>query len=359
MKPHGCLWPLSIPYQAAVQTRNRLYNLGVLKSHAAGAVVISVGNISAGGTGKTPFVIHLVERINGLPTTRAGKIAVLSRGYMGKAVDTHLVADSKHVRSTPGIAGDEPILIAESCPGTTVVVDKNRVRGARYAVEDQRAEIVILDDGFQHRRIERDLDIVLLNGQNPLGNRLLLPAGFLREPVASLSRADLIVLSKSIGSNDDLTDRAARLQELLQKPVISTRLVPRYWRRIGPSELLAAEQVQGRRVVAFAGIADPLSFFTTVESLGAEIVDSIPFADHCKYSKSHIDIIANRYVRNRAEWLVTTSKDAIKLPGILRHLPIFYLDTVVEIVTGFEVLDGLLTGVIRKKEDKENSEEST
>ncbi len=349
MKPHGCLWPLSIPYRSTVQTRNRLYDLGVLKSHTVDATVISVGNISVGGTGKTPFVIHLVQHIKELTTVKAGKIAVISRGYKGSAIDTHLVADSKHVRSTPGLAGDEPVIIAESCPRTTVIVDKDRIRGAQYATDEQRAEIIILDDGFQHRRIKRDLNIVLLDGHNPLGNARVLPAGFLREPVSSLKRADLIVLSKAVGSNDELSERANRLQDLLKKPVIATRLVPKYWRRIGPSELLAADQIEGRKVFAFAGIASPESFFTTVSELGAEIVDALPFADHCKYSKSQIDLISNHYVRKRAEWLVTTYKDAIKLPGILRHLPLYYLDIGLEVAAGEELLDRLLFDAITKR----------
>jgi len=346
IKPHGCLWPLSIPYQAAVRVRNRLYDIGVLKSKSVNAPVISIGNISVGGTGKTPTVIHLIERIRKLNTPRKKKIAVVSRGYKGLGRGTQVVADGRKQLVDFMTAGDEPVMIAEASPGTIVITDKSRVRGARKAIDDLKAGLILLDDGFQHRKLHRDLDIVLLDGRNPLGNKRLLPAGFLREPVSSLKRADLVVLSKAIGSDDELTDRAKKLGELINKPVIATRMVKKYWRRLDGSELLQVDEISGKRVLAFAGIAKPEYFFNDVSQLDADLVSSIPLPDHCRYSKAQLDYISMTYVRTKSEWLVTTSKDALKLPVILRFLPVYYLDTEIEVVTGGDVLDEMLVKVI-------------
>lgn len=348
MRPSRWLLPFSILYQAAVQTRNRLYDIGVLTSHDVEAPVISVGNISVGGTGKTPFVIYLADRLRKLPV-KVGKTAVVSRGYRGSATGTHVVSDGNKVISTPDMAGDEPMLIAESSPGRVVIVDRNRVRGTQYAIEELRARLILLDDGFQHRRLARNLDIVLLDSRNPLGNRRVLPAGFLREPVSSLARADLVVLSKARGDDDDLAERSKRLGEIIKKPVIVTRIVPQYWRSLGQGELLAADQIKGRKVVAFAGIADPTSFFSLVEELGAEIAGFVPLPDHCRYSKAQMDRIAGTFIRQRAEWLVTTSKDMIKLPAILRHLPVFHLQIDTEVVYGQELLDDKLAETVSNR----------
>jgi tetraacyldisaccharide 4'-kinase len=348
MKPHGCLWPLSIPYQAVVQVRNRLYDIGVLTSKSVSAPVISIGNISAGGTGKTPTVIHLLERIRRLNAGRKIKTAVVSRGYKGLGRGTQVVADGRKQLVDFMTAGDEPVMIAEASHGTIVITDANRVRGCRKAIDDLKAGLILLDDGFQHRKLHRDLDIVLLDGRNPLGNNRLLPAGFLREPTSSLKRADLIVLSKAVGTEEELTDRAKKLSELLNKPVIATRMVKKYWRRLDGSELFQVEEIGGKRVLAFAGIAKPDYFFDDVTQLGADLVRSIPLPDHCGYSKAQIDYISMAYVRTKSEWLVTTSKDALKLPVIMRFLPVYYLDTEIEVVAGGDVLDEMLMKVMNK-----------
>ena len=307
--------------------------------------MISVGNISVGGTGKTPFVIHLLERIGKLT---GGKVrtAVVSRGYRGSASGSLIVSNGRKVLAFPDTAGDEPVLIAESSSGAVVVVDKDRVRGARLAIEGLKAKVVVLDDGFQHRRLRRDLDIVLLDAQNPLGNRLVLPAGPLREPVKSLRRADLILLSKVTGELDELTTRAEKLSRVLDRPVAVSRMVPKFWRRVGKGELLTADRIAGKKVVAFAGIAIPDSFFRTVADLQAEIQLRIPLPDHCHYSKAYMDFITRKFVQAKAEWLVTTSKDAIKLPLIFRYLPVYYLDVKMEVVVGGELLDERIEQVL-------------
>lgn len=352
MKPSGWLLPLSLFYQAGVQIRNRLYDNGILESQTVETPVISVGNISVGGTGKTPHVIFLVERLKSLMGQRKIKTAVITRGYKGAARGTHVVSDGRKVISTPYFAGDEPVLIAESLPGTVVIKDKNRTRGARYAIDEAKSGILVLDDGFQHRRLNRDLDIVLLDAENPLGNRRTLPAGFLREPVSALSRADIVVLSKAVGTEAQLAERAERLAELISKPVVVTSMVPKCWRLCHKAELHWVEEVKGKRVLAFAGIAKPKSFFDMVESIGAEIAATLPLPDHCNYQKKYLDLIGSHFVTSRAEWIVTTGKDAVKLPGILSLLPIYYLDIGIEVMSGADILDSRLKEVISKSRSR-------
>ena len=329
-----------------VGARNRLYDLSILNSQHVGVPTISVGNISAGGTGKTPFVLELIERISKLDPRMSTKLAVVSRGYGRSSKGFQLVSDGKRVFGDPFSSGDEPFMLAEASPRTVVIVDENRVRGAQLAVGLYKAKAIILDDGFQHRRIKRDLDIVLLDGRNPLGNRLLLPAGFLRESVNSLSRADLIVLSKSVGDDAELAERCQKMSELTYKPVIATRMVPRYWRRIGKAEIEGLEQGRGKRVLAFAGIAYPRSFFESIEELDCEIVARVPLPDHSNYGKNTLDRLARTFASNRGEWLVTTEKDAAKLPPILKLLPAYALVTRCEVAASAGVLDDLLRKVL-------------
>lgn len=352
LKPQPYLLPLAVPYQAAVRFRNRLYDLRVLPIEQVESPVVSVGNLSVGGTGKTPFVIFLAWRIRELTLGRV-KPAVVSRGY-GRSTRGGLVVSAGRgsPAEEPDAAGDEPVLIARSLPGVPVLVDRDRVRAARRAVAEFGAKVVLLDDGFQYRRLARDLDIVLLDASDPLGNRLTLPAGPLREPVGSLSRADLVVLSKAVECDDELQRRAHRLSNLLKKPVVVARLAPLYWRHIGGRELFASDQVSGRRVFAFAGIAAPGSFLASVRALGAQIVDHLELPDHCRYTKSVLDRVAAGFTKSGAEWLVTTAKDAVKLPAITRYLPLFYLDSRVEIAVGGEELDAAL---LRMVEEPQNS----
>jgi tetraacyldisaccharide 4'-kinase len=267
------------------------------------------------------------------------KIGVVSRGYRGSARGSLLVSDGRRILAEAEAAGDEPVMMAQALTGAIVLVDRNRVRGAQTVAVEHRADLVILDDGFQHRRLKRDLDIVLLNAEDPSGSGMAALAGFLREPMDSLKRADIVVLSKAGGSDEELAGRARKLGDMIGKAVAATRLKPTYWRRVGKGELYSADQIAGKKVAAFAGIASPKSFFRTVESLGADLAAKMPLPDHCRYSKPCLDLVARNFVRSKAEWLVTTAKDAVKLPPILRFLPVYYLDTEVEVAVGGQMLD--------------------
>lgn len=353
MRPIPALWPLSVLYGAGVGVRNRLYDLGAFSAKDISKPVISVGNITAGGTGKSPFILLLIARLKQLKPIKGLKLGVVSRGYGGTARSTTIVSDGRRVLGDPFSAGDEPVMIAEASRDVVVIVDANRILGAEMAIDAFKCNCILLDDGFQHRRLARNLDIVLLDGKNPLGNRMMLPAGYLREPVSSLRRAGVVALSKCNGSDDEIASRCLKLGELLCKPVIATRFVPKYWRRVGRAELFDAQEVKDKKVYAFAGIARPGSFFDTVATLGADIAAELPLPDHCSYSKFYLDKIARDFVRSGAEWLVTTAKDAVKLPPILKLLPVHYLEAEHQIVSGQEILDNALLEAVQPTERRQ------
>jgi len=348
VKPQPWLWPLSIPYQTGVEVRNRLYDLGVFASRKIAVPIVSVGNISAGGSGKTPFVLHLVDRMRRLHIQKNFKPAIISRGYKGSARDFAVVSDGKRILSDPFESGDEPYMMAEARSGAVIIVDRDRIRGAELAVEQFKASAILLDDGFQHRRLWRDLDIVLI--KTPVRSKLLLPAGNLREPLKSLKRAGLIVLSKPDGAPEEVVEQAIAMKKWTGKPSVASKLVPERFRRLGKNETFDLKEVEGKRIAAVAGIAYPDSFFDTLADLGAELVEEIPLPDHCDYGKFYLDKIARRFTLSHAEWLVTTAKDAVKFPPILKILPVFALDVKVEMIFGEDLLDEALREALRRKD---------
>jgi len=325
--------------------RNRLFDRGLLPIVRVPAPVVSVGNISVGGTGKTPFVQMITGMIEQLAAPGKVGIGIVSRGYRRRSRGQVVVSDGRRILSDPVQCGDEPVMLAEACHRAVVIVDSDRVGGVETAIR-MKSDLILLDDGFQHRRLARDIDIVLLDARNPLGRGLLLPAGFLREPASSLRRADVIILSGVGEAGNEVAERCAKMESLTGKPVIATRLEFDYWRRVGRGELLAADQIAGKKVVAFAGIAKPDRFFEAVEHLGGTIAARIALPDHCTYSKATIDHIARAFTRNRAEWLVTTPKDAVKLPSILSLLPLYRLDARMKVVAGEESLTAQLRAII-------------
>ena len=203
---HIFFYLLSLPYGGAVRARNRLFDLGVLRQEKVGCPVVSVGNLTVGGTGKTPMVILLA----GMLRDRGMRPAVLSRGYGGKSTsDVLVVSDGSQILAGPEEAGDEPVLIARRLKGIPVLAGAKRALTGRYARENFGVDVMVLDDGFQHRWIHRDLDIVLLDSRQPLGNGLLLPRGPLREPPSALERAGVVVFTRSEDSTGPLMDKDA------------------------------------------------------------------------------------------------------------------------------------------------------
>lgn len=303
------LWPLSWLYGAVVRLRNYAYDRGILQKFYVDAQIVSVGNITVGGTGKTPATITIAATLQ----QQGRRVAILSRGYGRRSRGTVVVADADGLRSSVDDAGDEPFMMAQALPGVPLVVDADRVRGGRLLVEQFGAEVIVLDDGFQHRRLARAIDIVLLDVRW-LQRRWLLPAGPYREPLSSLRRADLVLLVGS-GTRHDVAVDALPLavSRLIQGEVGSaTKEVtglfdPRTQRRTSMRALAA------RQVYAVAGIAEPASLRRSLIAAGAHIVRFEAYADHKAYSSAEVARLLQRFRASGAEFLVTTMKDWVKL----------------------------------------------
>jgi len=301
---------ISLPYETGVRLRAWAYKHRLLKGKRLPGMVISIGNLTTGGTGKTPAVMMLAKWAQGI----GYKVAVLSRGYKGTYKHDILeVSNGKQILADSKEAGDEPFLLAASLQGIPVIVSKKRYNAGLYANRKFGSDFFILDDGFQHLQLERDLDIVLINTSRPFGNRHLLPWGPLREPLEQLKRADICIFTR-------LPDvqTGQRVQAEIQRHCPHGLF---FFAKHLPDEIVfpAAKKVQpvdflkGKRVVAFAGIADPATFRQTLVDLGIEPVYFKGFQDHNAFNTSALETIVRMKKKAAAEYIVTTEKDWVKL----------------------------------------------
>lgn len=301
------LLPLFLIYLFIVTIRNYLYDIKIFKALKLPCKIISVGNITVGGTGKTPAVIAIATFLQQQNKT----VAVLSRGYGRKTTGTQLVSDGETNPANWETVGDEPMLMAKHLSGIPVVVDENRIRGGKYLINKFHPEIIILDDGFQHRKIYRDVDIVLINSNmSKLANRIF-GFGNFRESWKSLKRAHLIFLTKS-----NYVVPSKKLQaklELVGLPLFKTNLIPSSYLLDSKNNKVEVEYFSGKTALLFSGIGDPESFTKTVQNLNVRVLDSINFRDHKNYSKSDIEKIRNKYRKTVADVILTTEKDFLKI----------------------------------------------
>jgi len=332
----GALALASAGYGAAVRLRNLAYERGLRRSCRAGVPVVSVGNITAGGTGKTPFVAWLAALLG----RRGLRPAVLSRGYGAGG---------------GGGLDDENELLRRLVPGVPVVVEPDRVRGAERAVREHSADVLVLDDGFQHRRLARDLDIVLVDALRPFGGGRLLPLGLLREPPSGLARAHVIVLTRC-----DLAS-PARLEELRRElaghapraEVATARHRPVGLRPVGPPQGAEAPrlgELAGGVWGAFCGLGNPEAFRLTLRRLGADIVQFTAFPDHHHYRPAELARLMGAAAEAGCRGLLTTEKDAVKLEGLVPRVPpvpLFALCVRMELTEGREALESRLFSVLR------------
>lgn len=316
------LCPLSWPYGLVIAIRNRLYDRGICRRERLPIPVISVGNVTAGGTGKTPLVILLARLLR----EKDYRPAVASRGYGGDApAAVNIVTDGKQILMGYRQAGDEPILIARAVAGVPVLTGPKRALTGRYACERFGADVLILDDGFQHRQLLRDLDIVLVDARRPLGNGRLLPAGPLREPAGALRRAQAIV--RTGGTLMAIEEKSMKpfpqaglreTEEMTGLPEVPQfRAVNRPLDLINPAteEIRPVADLQGRRVCAFAGIGAPENFRETLRALKAEVDPFMAFPDHHRYCAADLEKIEGAAAASGAEMIVTTEKDLVRFAG--------------------------------------------
>jgi len=318
------LYTLSLPYGAAVRLRNHLYDTGLLETKKLPCPVVSIGNLTVGGTGKTPMVILLANVLQG----SGYRPAVLSRGYAGKGQRSMtVVSDGNRVLAGPDEAGDEPFLIAASASGVPVLAGRDRYSAGMYALDRLGADILVLDDAFQHRKVFRDLNILLLDAERPFGNSCMLPRGPLREPKSALRRADLIVLTRSDEKTPSALTRDSD-REFPGMPVFHARHRPK---EIIPLSSLRShmsfppDSLNGKRVFAFAGIARPESFRNSIESLGGEIADFRTYPDHHPYTPTDAEDILKASREHAAQMILTTEKDGVKLAGLGDAVPDIHL----------------------------------
>ncbi len=299
--PAILLWPLSVLYGFAIRVRNFCYDKGLCKSYTVDCKVISVGNVTVGGTGKTPTVQYLFEKLSSL----GKRVAILSRGYGRTTKGGVLVSDGEKIWCTAREAGDAPFLLALSCFGAIVAVDEDRIRMARKIVAKYSPDVIILDDAFQHRRIRRDLDIVMIRSGKPFGNGFLLPAGPLREPLQSLRRSHLILAS----GKDDSVKKITAKERI---PVVNFHYKVRDIRN--KHGYVSATELSGKDIIAFCGIANPTSFLQTLANFHVNILDFATFQDHHRYTEKDLMQLRFRSQRLASNYIITTEKDWVKLP---------------------------------------------
>lgn len=286
---------LSVIYSLAIRFISALYKFGLLKTYHPLCKVISIGNITWGGTGKTP----LVEKIASYLNHRGCKIAVLSRGYSLNASLT-----------------DEPQYLQDNL-GVPVLVGRDRIKNAKLASKQYQIQAIILDDGFQHWRLGRDLDIVCIDTTNPFGSGWVLPRGILREPLASLRRADIFFLTKTDLGRDNLAMLKDKLREINPQALIVESIYEAlYLRRLNDAALkINTDELRGKRVGLLAGIADPAYFEYMVHRLGINPVLKFYYPDHYAYQKKDLDKISCDYTTHNIDTIITTPKDASRLSG--------------------------------------------
>jgi len=308
VKPHPLLFPLSWIYGIIVTLRNWFFEIGLLKSVDVGVPVISVGNITTGGTGKTP----VVENIAKIFIASGKKVAVVSRGYGRKSLGNVVVSDGKNIFTNVEEAGDEPLFLAQQLQNGIVIVDEDRARGAKKAIEEFSAEMIILDDGFQHRYLRRNVDIVLMDADNMPFDSMLLPAGYRREPVRSLKRAHAVVLTKVENeyAAKEFLDRA-EFNSIEHKFTSSYRVVG--LTNIFNGVIQSLDMLKEHSVIALCGIAKPENFKKSVDATGAAVKDFLSYDDHHRFTGSDIDDIIKVFHNMRVDFIVTTEKDAVRL----------------------------------------------
>lgn len=334
-------------FQVAVKIRRWLYNVRLLRDKTLGVQVIAIGNLTVGGTGKTPVVEKFARELRD-----AGRnVAILSRGYRSKPPPLHkqvvnklllrqdhtpprVVSDGKSLLLDSEMAGDEPYMLASNLKDVVVLVDKDRVKSGRYAIEKFGCDTLLLDDGFQYWDLQgRRHDVVLIDRQQPFGNEHLLPRGTLREPPSHLARAHTIFITKSDGQTAELRERIFRLNP--DAAIIECVHHPLYFEDVFTGERKTIDFIRGHKVASLSGIAQPESFEQSLVKLGSDLVYSKRFADHHRFTQQEILNTINRGKKRQADMIITTQKDAVRFPKIdRRDLPFYFMRVEIKIVNG-------------------------
>jgi tetraacyldisaccharide 4'-kinase len=342
------LYALSFIYERLVQLRLYFYRKRILRERALGCLVISVGNLTVGGTGKTPIVEKFARAL------QAGgrRVAILSRGYKSvprkrswldrlrrrDADPPRVVSDGKSLLLDSLTAGDEPYMLAHNLKNVIVLVDKDRVKSGRFAIDKWNVDTLLLDDGLQYLHLKHRLDMVLVDRQAPFGNEFLLPRGTLREAPRNLRRASYIFITKTTGeSNKALIERIRRYNRTAE--IIECAHKPLYLQNVFTSEQLPLERLRDTFIGSICGIAAPESFEGALKKLGAHVDLAKRYIDHHYYTEAELTTFINRCIRRDLAMIVTTEKDAVRMPRLPEadmKVPICFLRVEIEILSGHE-----------------------
>lgn len=335
------LRPCSKVYGAVVDSRNRQYGTGRRESIRLPVMVISVGNITVGGTGKSPLVDYLVRQM----TLSDKRVGIVSRGYGRRSKGVVVVSDGNSIRVPARESGDEPMMLARRNPGVCVVVGEDRVAAGRKAVELD-CDILVLDDAFQHRRMVRDLDLVVIDASNPWGNGHLIPAGSLRESLSSLSRAGGFVLTR-VDECSETDTLEKEMREYTDAPVFRTQHFPTSLIELKEFKRYPISEMKSRRVAAFSAIGNPTSFRQTLEAAGLNVVEELRFRDHHWYKQKDMNRIRRKTKESDAEFIVTTEKDAVRLPDTqMSDLPIYALTIDLDFIDNIGQFDNFIEAAL-------------
>jgi tetraacyldisaccharide 4'-kinase len=349
----GILFVLSRTYRTLVQWRLSLFKHRILRHHTLGCLVVSIGNLTVGGTGKTPVVEVFARSL----TQRGRKVAILSRGYRSKdrpfwrkmrdlaqnrqhEIPPRVVSDGTGVLLDSEMAGDEPYMLAKNLRQVVVLVDKDRVKSGRYAIRQFGVDTLLLDDGFQYLALAPRLNILLVDATNPFDNHHLLPRGLLREPLTNVRRADVIFLTKSNGG--------AHLKHLKQfirsknakAEIIECTHRPMHLENVITGERQPLSFLKDQRVASICGIAAPESFERFLHQFGANLVHFERYADHHRYTRDELADFMNGSREKGASMVLTTEKDAVRFPKLPDgHLPSYFMRVEIDILSGQESFD--------------------
>lgn len=337
----GLLTLAALGYGAAIAARNAGYALGLLPAHRLPCPVVCVGNMTVGGTGKTPAVIMVARRL----LAAGRKVCILLRGYGRAGTEVEVVSDGRNLLLDWREAGDEAVLLGRLLPGVPIVVGGERAEAGKVALQRFGPDVILLDDGFQHRQLHRDLDLVMVDATDPFGGGRLLPRGRLREPVLALRRAQAIILSRT-----DQAPGVAGLRRCLEQivpgtPQILTRHRPVGLAELGRGEARRLESLRGERVLAVSGIANPAGFHRTLADMGAVLASTLAFPDHHPYGPADLARVQEAARGAGAEVIITTEKDAVRMAAAEARTsgrPIEVLRVDLEIVEGADLLERLL-----------------
>lgn len=322
------LSPFALIYFLIIFFRNKLYDWSILKYSKLPCRVISVGNLTVGGTGKTPVVEYLANYFK----NKNKKIVIISRGYKRKSRGLQIVSDGTNILSTPEDSGDEPYLLALKLKGVPVIVDIKKERAGYTAWNKFKPEVLILDDGFQYRRLYREVDIVLFEDSILNKNKFLLPSGPYREPLSSISRAQIIWFTKT-NLSTDFNKLNSKITFCKPEHVIHSKFKPKRLVHFNSRKAEHLTKLTGKRIFVFCGIGNPNSFLETLDNLGAETVGKKIFQDHHFYTKRDIYQIIKQSRNVASDWIVTTEKDWVNLPRdtMEPNLSLYFLEMKLEL----------------------------